>query len=334
MENAKNYMFNWRTFAIAIIVGILIVISTFAGNTTSLTVNGKDVTNQGEPTYRAGVLYLPLESVVKGMGDSFTWVTMPRVANVKTKNGKEVTVTIAKSVIMVDGKSVPISSLELQGTKVPVQAKPVVVNDMLYVPYDFFKTVLGYPVEVKKNGSKEDITVGQGTPILTPVPLIDPRYPLPSGWTPPQLKSTWTSDKQKNMQILADELEFKNLGAGASYSPYGDNAYTAAIRLSANDRPYDTSITIDYWKGDANTPLAHKVPYVAKELFRLYFPKEGSNVWKIADDAFNGKNVDKYLNKMLAYENRQVKMMNVQSSLVIIVGKPGVKYDKDWNVIK
>ncbi|MFP3391805.1 stalk domain-containing protein [Brevibacillus sp. SIMBA_040] len=313
--------------------------STTTPSSPAFYVNGKDVTKQGEATYRAGVLYLPLESVVTGMGDSFTWITKPRVANVKTKSGKEVIVTIAKADVVVSGKNVPVSTLQLQGTSVRMQAKPVVINDMLYVPYDFFKNVLGYPVEINKNGSKENITVGQGAPIPTPVPLptkpitIDPRYPLPTGTIIPQITSTWTSDKQKNMQILADELEFTNLGAGAVYSPYGRGA--TAIGLSANDlEKYDTSIQIDVWMGSEYTPLDHKIPYIAKSLFHFYFSQDGDKLWKIADDAFNGKNVSQYLNKMLTYNNRQVKLMNVKGSLVIIVGKPGIKYDKDWNVSK
>lgn len=116
-------------------------------------VNGKDVTSQGEPTERGGVLYVPVESVVKGMGDSFTWVKKPYTANVKTASGKKIMITVGKSVVIVDGKNVPVSTLQLKGTTVPMQAKPIVVNNMIYVPYDFFKTVMGYPVEIKKQGN-------------------------------------------------------------------------------------------------------------------------------------------------------------------------------------
>ncbi|WPS85438.1 copper amine oxidase N-terminal domain-containing protein (plasmid) [Brevibacillus halotolerans] len=339
MENAKKHLFNWRTLAVAVIVGMLVVLSTIAGNTTTLYVNGKDVTKQGEPTYRAGVLYLPLESVVSGMGDSFTWVTEPRVANVKTKSGKEVTITIAKSVVMVDGKSVPISSLELQDAKVPMQAKPVIVNSMLYVPYDFFKSVLGYPVEIKKNGSKENIIVGQGVPVPTPVPLptkpitIDPRYPLPAGWTPPQLSSSWTSDKQKNMQILEEELGFKNLGAGAVY--YGIGLGTDAILLSAKDyEQIDTRITIKYWNGDKNTPYANKIPYISRELFHFYLSNQGDQLWKIMDDGYSDKDISKYVDKKFTLGDREIKIMDLEDGVVIFMGKPGVKYDSNWKIIK
>ncbi|MFP3391789.1 hypothetical protein [Brevibacillus sp. SIMBA_040] len=163
----------------------------------------------------------------------------------------------------------------------------------------------------------------------------DQRYPFPEGWTPNQIMATWTSDKQKNMQILADELEFVNLGAGAAYSPYGKGPGTTSILVSADaTENYDTLITISVWKGSNYLPLDNKIPYIMKELFRFYFPNEGSKLWQIADDAFNNKNVDKYLNKTLTYDDRQVKMMNVQGNLVIVVGKPGTKYDSEWNVIR
>ncbi|NOU53748.1 copper amine oxidase N-terminal domain-containing protein [Brevibacillus borstelensis] len=324
--------------------------STTIPSTPVFYVNGKDVTSQGEPTERGGVLYVPVESVVKGMSDSFTWAKKPYTANVKTASGKKIMITVGKSVVIVDGKDVPVSTLQLKGTTVPMQAKPIVVNNMIYVPYDFFKTVMGYPVEIKKQGNKTLVLVGDkgqvqegaGTQTPTPSPKPqspiseDPRYPFPKDWTPNQITSKWTSDKQKNMEILEKELGFKNLGAGASYSPYGKNIYTAVIGLSANDRDqYDTMITFKLWMGSEYTPLDHKVPYIARELFNFYLPKEGNKLWQIVDDAYNGKKgVGQYFDKILTFENRQVKLMAVKESLVIIIGMPGVKYDSNWKAIK
>jgi uncharacterized Zn-binding protein involved in type VI secretion len=345
-EKMKKYLFNWRSLSIGIIVAIIVIISTIAGNTTSLYVNGKDITKQGEPVYRGGVLYLPIESIVTGMGDSFVWAKKPQTATVRVGE-KKVMITVGKSVVYVDGKTLAVSVLELEGTKVPNQASPIAINNKMYAPYDFFKIVLNYPVEVKKEGSKEVVTVGTKTttpttPTTTPTPTSKPsvsvkedsRYPFPDGWTPPQITSTWSSDKQKNMQVLENELEFKNLGAGASFSPYG-GVGTTAIGLNANSKnEYDTMITISVWKGSQYTPLDHKIPYIAKELFEFYLPQDGDKIWKIADDAFNGKNVDSYLDKIITYETRQIKLMNVKGSLVIILGKPGVKYDNEWKIIK
>ncbi|MBE5393698.1 copper amine oxidase N-terminal domain-containing protein [Brevibacillus agri] len=309
-------------------------------------VNGKDVTSQGEPTERAGVLYVPVESVVKGMGDSFTWAKKPYTANVKTGSGKKIMITVGKSVVIVDGKNVPVSTLQLKGTTVPMQAKPIVVNNMIYVPYDFFKTVMGYPVEFKKQGNKTLVIVGdkgivqEGTGTTpsnptTPSPAVkdDPRYPFPKGWTPPQIKSAVTPDKQKNMEILANELGFTNLGAGADFRADGTLA-TTAIGVSANDRPYETMITIKYWTGSEYTPWGFKVPYIARELFKFYLSQNGDQLWKIIDDGYNGKDVSKYIGNKFTLDNREIKILETSNAVVIVLGKPGVKYDSNWNVIK
>lgn len=306
-------------------------------------VNGKDVTSQGEPTERGGVLYVPVESVVKGMGDSFTWVKKPYTANVKTASGKKIMITVGKSVVIVDGKNVPVSTLQLKGTTVPMQAKPIVVNNMIYVPYDFFKTVMGYPVEIKKQGNKTLVLVGKGEIVTTPTPTPtqpgtavkqDPRYPLPNGTTIPQITSKWTSDKQKNMEILVNELGFTNLGAGADYRADGTLA-TTAIGVSANDKDqYETLITFKYWTGSKYTPWGYKVPYIARELFKFYLSQNGDQLWKIMDDGYNGKDVSKYIGKKFTLGNREIKIMEPPNPVAIIIGKPGVKYDEEWKAIK
>ncbi|WP_179136315.1 S-layer homology domain-containing protein [Paenibacillus sp. 32352] len=307
-----------------------------------LYVNGNPIdAKQGEPMIRGGILYVPLEPVVVGMGDSFTWEKKPYAANVKTDSGDTITITVANSIAFVDGKQVPISTLNLENTKVSLQASPVIMNNKMFVPYDFLENVLGYPVEAKKDGSKDVVYVGKGTiatPIPTPTPSNpsgsvkeDPRYPFPDGWTPPQITSTWTSDKQKNMEILENELGFKNLGAGARYSPYGKGPGTTAILVSADDsEQYDTMITISVWTGSKYTPLDYKIPYIAKELFGFYFPQKSGEFWEIVDNLFNDKVLDQYIGKKVVIEDREVKFMDVNDQLVIIVGKPGIRYDDNW----
>jgi len=339
--------FNWKFYVvgIAIILIATFAFMQFAGTKSYLYVNGNPIdAKQGEPTIRGGVLYLPLEPIVDGMGDSFTWAKKPYVANVKTKSGKTIMLTVSKSVAFIDGKQVPVSTLNLENTKVPLQASPVIVNNKMFVPYDFLKDVLGYPIEVKKDGSKDVVYVGKGTATPTPTPTPsnpsgsvkeDPRYPFPDGWTPPQISSTWTSDKQKNMEILENELEFKNLGAGARFSPYGKGPGTTALLVSANEsEQYDTMITISVWTGSKYTPLDYKIPYIAKELFGFYFPQKGEELWKIVDNLYNNKGTEQYIGKKVQFENREVKFMDVNDNLVIIIGKPGLKYDSNWKVIK
>lgn len=221
---------------------------------------------------------------------------------------------------------------------------------MIYVPYDFFKTVMGYPVEIKKQGNKTLVLVGDkgqvqegaGTQTPTPTPSPkpqspiseDPRYPFPKDWIPAQIKSSATSDKQKNMEILVNELGFTNLGAGADYRADGTMA-TTAIGVSANDKDqYETLITYKYWTGSKYTPWGYKVPYIARELFKFYLSQNGDQLWKIMDDGYNGKDVSRYIGKKFTLGNREIKIMEPPNAVSIIIGKPGVKYDEEWKAIK
>lgn len=185
--------------------------------------------------------------------------------------------------------------------------------------------------------------VGKGEIVTTPTPTPtqpgtavkqDPRYPLPNGTTIPQVTSKWTSDKQKNMEILVNELGFTNLGAGADYRADGTLA-TTAIGVSANDKDqYETLITFKYWTGSKYTPWGYKVPYIARELFKFYLSQNGDQLWKIMDDGYNGKDVSKYIGKKFTLGNREIKIMEPPNAVAIIIGKPGVKYDEEWKAIK
>ncbi|WP_448028365.1 S-layer homology domain-containing protein [Brevibacillus borstelensis] len=311
-------------------------------------VNGNLIeSTQGEPMYRSGVLYVPLQPIAEGMGDSFAWEQKPYVATVTINGSKKITVTVSKTNASVDGKQVPVSALKRESMSDAVQAKPVTVNNQMYVPYDFLKNVLGYPVEIKQDGSAGNLIVGdkgevhkdKGTQTLAPSPkpqspiVENPRYPWPKGWTPPQIKSTATSDKQKNMEILANELGFTNLGAGADFRADGTLA-TTAIGVSANERPYETMITIKYWTGSEYTPWGYKVPYITRELFKFYLSQNGDQLWEIIDDGYNGKNVSKYIGNKFTLDNREIKIMETPNAVVIVLGKPGVKYDSNWKAIK
>lgn len=299
---------------------------TRVGESHSVVINGKSL--KGVTTFEEnGILNVKLSPIVKDVGESIKWDADTQTATVMQKDKTIVKVTANKTVAKVNNKDIPLSTKKINNVIVPVSAKAIVIDGSLYVPEVALKNVFGYSVQIK-GLEKSDLKKAANP---------DPHYPFPEGWTPPKItNSTWSSDKQKNMKALENELEFKNLGAGADFSPYG-GVGTTAIGVSANKNDeYDTMITIYYWSGDVKeTPLANKVPYIAKELLHFYFPKDGDKIWKIADDGFNGvKGIGQYFDKMLTYETRQVKFMAVKESLVIIIGKPGVKYDSDWKVIK
>ncbi|CAM5779304.1 stalk domain-containing protein [Brevibacillus borstelensis] len=301
-------------------------------STTVSYVNGKDVTKQGEPAYRGGVLYLPIEVIANEMGDKFTYNNKPYTGVVTKKDGTKIHLSVTKSVAIVDGKSIPVSIKKLQNTNVPVQAKPIVVNDKMYVPSDFISDFLKYPFETSKNGSKESIFVGKkpsGT-VVTPTPTpsqpnnggakLDLPYQPPAGWVPSQIKTVATEDAKKNWQILDAELGFTN---GSLYNPYGKDAYegVGAIIIGGSDLDKNilTRITFNYWKGGKAGDDANRVPYVSRELFKFYLGQEdGLKLFKIMDDGYNGKDISQYIGKVFTLGGRQIKIIDGDAVRVII----------------
>lgn len=298
-------------------------------------VNGKDLTNQGEPTYRGGVLYVPIEPVVTGMGDTFKYTSKPYSAVITKKDGTQIQVSVTKSVATVNDKEVPVSTKNLKNTKVPVQAIPVVVNNKMYVPFDFVINILKYPLETSKSGSKELIFVGTKpsgtvvtpTPTPTPVPKqpnnggakLDLPYQPPSGWVPPHVTSSATEDYKKNWQILDDEL---GLTKGSWYNPYGKDAYQGVAAFLVDhdsNKPEELAImTFYYWKGAKAGDEANQVPYVAREVFKFYFPNSYQKLFKIMDDGYNGKDDPNYIGKIFTLDCRQVKIVDGEAVRVIV----------------
>jgi len=290
-----------------------------------------------------GNLYAPI-SIVQKMGDRFEMSTDPKdiyankyIEQIRQKDNTFVEIVEGDTSVKVNEKYYPLYSAIESETDHPHFATVLLIDEGifgqgLYLPLSFFQDVLHYPITVQKEEGKQVVYVGAP---LSEKPVYDLAYKPPYGWIPPKITSTWTPDKQKNMDILEKELEFKNLGAGARYSPYGKGPGTTAILVSASvDDRYDTMMTFKYWRGDQYTPLANKIPYIARELFKFYFPQKGEKFWKIVDNLYNNKGLDQYIGKKVVIENREVKFMDVNDSLVIIVGNPGVKYDSKWKVIK
>lgn len=280
---------------------------------------------------RSGIIYAPLAKIVQDAGDQYQWDAINYIATMTKKDKTVVQVSIGKTVAKVNGKEVPFSVQKVQGVNVPAPAKAFLLNEDLYVPYEFLSTVLKYPVQFKAEGDKGQL------PPKSSKTMYDLRYQPPAGWAVPQIKSIATSDKKKNLEILDKELGFYNLGGtGAIFNPYGKGDGTDPILVGSDPQDsYDVSIRFKYWEGGKTFPEGNKIPYVGREVFRFYLGQEdGSKLFKIMDDGYNGKDVSQYIGKMLTFGNRQVTIMEVQDSVRIIIGKAGVKYDSKWNVIK
>jgi len=365
MEKTKlSKLFNWR-FAVGIMVLFSIAIYFTFANSYSLVVNEKQVpTNQGVPFDRSGVTYLPIEAVVEGMGDKYQWNEAYLTGIVTKKDGTTVTVTAGKTVGKVGSKTVPLTTKTVGKTVVPAGHRAIVVNGHLYVPSDFVKNTLKYPVTIKKSAGKTTVYVGKVPSTTTPTkeqpknndtqqkpnnnttkpstptqPKEQPKqetkpkdpFAPPTGWVAPKINTTATADKAKNAQILDQQLGFLNTGGtGAVYNPFKKAYGDTPIKVFLDDQPYDASIQIDFWRSQ-DVPEYNKIPYIAKELFKFY---QVPQVYDIVNKGFTGTNIQSQMNKMLTFGNRQVKITAVGDSAVIFIGKPGVKYDSNWNVIK
>lgn len=298
-------------------------------------VDGKEVSG-ANPIYRENVLYVPLKQVAEGMGDQFEWKTEPVFAVVK-QDGKEIYVSSYMSIAKVNGKDVLISTETVTGSKAPGAVKPFVNNKMLYVPAEFVKNVLEYPVEVKKIGNLDYVFVGElpkqmPTPAPQPAPKPDPKpqlnpdvkldlpYKVPADWVPPQIKSVATDNHKKNKEALKEELGFVD---GRFFNPYGGIQPELAEILVSGDEDYLASIEFYAWYGSKTSEHpSNKIPYVARELFKFYLPHDYDTLFKIIEDGVNGKDVSKYY-KPFTLDGRQIKIIDKPNSFAVVIGYKG-----------
>lgn len=320
------------SFTIFLSMGTTIIAASKDNQSTNKTMSDLVFNGQSIQTLeRSGIIYAPLAKIVQSAGEQYKWDGINYTATVTKMDKTVIQVSIGKTVANVNGKEVPISIQKAQGVNVPAPAKAFLFNDDLYVPCDFLSTVLKYPIKFNT-----EVKTGQLTP-QTSTPKYNLRYQPPTGWVAPQIKSSVTLDKKKNMEILDKELGFYNLGGtGAIFNPYGkgNGADPILVGSDAQDS-FDVSIRFKYWEGGKTFPEGNKIPYVSRELFKFYLGQEdGLKLFKIMDDGYNGKDVSQYIGKIITLGNRQVTIVEVQDTVRVTIGKAGMKYDSKWNVIK
>lgn len=333
---------NWRVLLVIAVIAALMVLT--IANTASLVLYINGNKSDVKPIHRGNFLFLPLKEVVEGMGDKFAWQSEPIFALV-TQGDKKIYVSSAMSVAKVNNKDVPFATEEKNGVKVPVQVKPFVDSKKLYVPVDFVKDVLGYPVVVKKIGNTTYVFVGT-LPEKMPtgeevVPSPQPQkpeqqpqpqpgekieydlpYKVPAGWVPPKIKSVATDDVRKDSEILEKELGFLN---GTAYNPYGGQQRgLAVILITSGTKNHSAQINFSAWYGSkTEVDDFNKIPYVARELFKFYLPNEYNKLFKIMDDGYNGKNVSKYINKPFTLDEREIMIIELEDSVTVVISKKG-----------
>lgn len=335
---------NWRVLLAIAVIATLVVLT--MANTASLVLYVNGNKSDAKPLYRGNILFIPLKEAVEGMGDKFAWQSEPIFALV-TQGDMEIYVSAAMSVAKVNNKDVPFVTEVINGVKVPVQVKPFVNNKRLYVPVDFVRDVLGYPVVVQKIGNTTYVFVGtlpekmptgeEVAPNQTPQqPAQQPEqqpqpaekieydlpYKPPAGWVPPKIKSVATDDKQKNYEILEKELGFLD---GSAYNPYGGKQpELAKILILGGTENHIAQIQFSAWYGSkTEADIFNKIPYVSRELFKFYLPNDYDKLFKIMDDGYNGKDVSKYINKPFKLDGREIKIVENQYSVTVVISKKG-----------
>lgn len=99
------------------------------------TINGQPANISEEPTQMDGQTYVPLAEVVQALGGSVNWDNQSKTAQA----------TIGQWTANVQMAN---PAVNVNGTQVNLSAAPVVENDTLYVPWDFFKAAYGYKEEI------------------------------------------------------------------------------------------------------------------------------------------------------------------------------------------
>ncbi|WP_405157912.1 copper amine oxidase N-terminal domain-containing protein [Paenibacillus sp. FSL H8-0283] len=283
---------------------------------------------EGQPVERTETIYVPVVPIVKGMGDKLTWIDKPYSALITKKDGTKINIYVTRSTATVNGKSVPISKKVIETLAVPVQLKPAQISGKLYVPAEFLKEVMGYTVTTEKEGGTEFVVAGKAptgglepnkeTPTPSETWKPDLGYLPPSGWTPDRIKSTSTDNFEKDKKFLEEELGFKG---GYSYNPFGKNATAGTSLIIDTHSKYYVTVNIQSWYGDKTKANdSNKTPYVARELFKFYFPNEYKKLVTIINDGVNGKDVSKYVGKPFTLDGRIVNIIDSEFGIAIQIG--------------
>lgn len=108
------------------------------------------------PEIMNGYAYVSLQSVVAGMREKYSWDELARTATIEKTNGQSIQVTNGKNSILVDNKVKPFLANYQD-------VKPTMINGVVYVPVQFVRETLGYPITVRE----DSIIVGKAPSIPT-----------------------------------------------------------------------------------------------------------------------------------------------------------------------
>jgi len=112
---------------------------------------------------------------------------------------------------------------------------------------------------------------------------------------------------------------------GAAYNPYGGKQLElATILITDGTENHIAQIQFSAWYGSkTEADIFNKIPYVSRELFKFYLPNDYDKLFKIMDDGYNGKDVSKYINKPFKLDGREIKIVENQYSVTVVISKKG-----------
>ncbi|WCK57711.1 copper amine oxidase N-terminal domain-containing protein (plasmid) [Aneurinibacillus sp. Ricciae_BoGa-3] len=275
-------------------IGVFAVAATVlnhAGTTTVVEVNGVPLASaDGQAFVSNGVTYVPLNAIAQKMGDDVTWIDSSNQSIIQERNGKVVTVEEGSSSASVNGQAIPLETKLMGKVVVPVDAKAIMKDSVLYVPIDFVKSFkgMGYGVKQTNQGGKTIINVAgmatQPAPSNPQTQKPGGGKTYPDGWTAPVLKSSWSSNQDKNFQVFQKELGFDFHGHWFNI-PGQPQAISIADTHNSLGK-YEVEFRYTGWQAP-EVPASYRIPVVSKELFKFYFGKDYMKVWNY----FNSGNI-------------------------------------------
>lgn len=250
----------------------------------SVYVNG-NIVSPG-PYESNGVTYVPLKTIVEGMGDKYEWNEASLSATVTTSSGKKVQFINNWSVMVVNGEYIPVATKDVIADSAKV--KPTLKNDTFFAPLSVISGTLGYPVDTS---DKTNIYVGTKPQTTQSTPA--PEQPTQQITQSEQLSNDITSSD--HIQKLVD-YGFNSNGGNAFY-----NSQVSYMRIGADivigvSKGESVTITLANWEG--------KTPEFAKYAFNLYLETQGNTLYSMVD-SFAQSGADSY-DKSLTLDGHKV----------------------------
>ena len=309
--NTMRKILDWKLF-IVLVGAICMLISISYATTYKLTINGKEIKEaKYQPYVEKDTVYVPLEVILKETGveykESEKGMSLGLTAK---KDGKEYQFSILKSTVLVDGENKPVSVIDSKGTKVPSGLKPRGKNRVLFVPKETLTQVLGYDVVVKKSGLKVTIDVKKGSGKETSEVAKIP--------TPPK-----QYDRNTFINNMVDHYEFTQYSDTAiMYNPYkpGNQTVYGLLVSFDEEKKYEAGIYIKAWNYDDVINEKNAVPKRVKYMLQHFYPTSYETIYKLIDDAYNGKMKKAYFDRTIKYDGRTLHMNTKSGRLMIFIG--------------